>query len=333
MSFLSALGNVAKGFGNIGSIASGVGSLIGLGKGVAGLFHSGDDTKKQMQMQKELIDYQNDINRANSLLDYQRQRQLTLDNPALQKQGLRLAGQNTALGDGSTSSAASVGGTSPVSAPSALPTQASIDSQYAEMMSQSMDTSLKAAQIANLNAQTAKTKTDAERARFEFDNYRTNQVKDLNKILHNTYLRELYDTEVAEEEGTKRLTEVQFWNSEGGKRIEQKLQNELDTLSTAADQIKFDYEKAKQFKPKEFELLEKQVQKLVQDIAFEKSNTEHQDIINKFNRLGIGITSDFVGSIASLLTSGHGKQLAESAVSTIAEFLKGLIGQVKASIF
>lgn len=333
MGFLTTLGNLAKGATSIGSFASGVGSLVGLGKGIAGLFGKNDDTQKQMQMQKELMSYQNDLNRANSLLDYQRQRQLTLDNASLQKQGLKQAGQNTSLGDGSSASAANVGSTSPVSAPSALPTQGSIDAQYAQMMSQSMDTSLKAAQIANLNAQTAKTKTDAERARFEFDNYRNNQVKDLNKILHNTYLRELYDTEVAKEEGTKRLTEVQYWNSEGGKRIEQEIQAKLNTLTTSAEQIQFDFEQAKKFKPKEFELLEKQVAKLVQDIAYQKSNTEHQNIINKFNKLGIGITSDFVGSIASLLTSGHGKQLAESAVSTIAEFLKGLIGQVKASIF
>ena len=133
MGFLKALGNVASGFSDVGSIASGAGALLGLGKGIAGLF-GGDDTKKQMQMQKDLMSYQNDMNKANSLLDYQRQRQLTLDNASLQKQGLRAAGQNTALGDGSTASAASVGGTSSVTPPSALPTQASIDSQYLDMI-------------------------------------------------------------------------------------------------------------------------------------------------------------------------------------------------------
>lgn len=133
MGFLKALGNVASGFSNVGSIASGAGALLGLGKGIAGLF-GGDDTKKQMQMQKDLMSYQNDMNKANSLLDYQRQRQLTLDNASLQKQGLRAAGQNTSLGDGSTASAASVGGTSSVTPPSALPTQASVDSQYLDMI-------------------------------------------------------------------------------------------------------------------------------------------------------------------------------------------------------
>lgn len=136
MGFLSALGNVASGFSSVGSIASGAGALLGLGKGIAGLF-GGDDTKKQMQMQKDLMSYQNDMNKANSLLDYQRQRQLTLDNASLQKQGLRAAGQNTSLGDGSTASAASVGGTSSPNPPSALPSQSSIDSQYAGMINDS----------------------------------------------------------------------------------------------------------------------------------------------------------------------------------------------------
>ena len=326
MSFLSVLGNLAKGVTSVGSIISG-------GKSIAGMLGSNQDTKKQVKMQKELMDYQNEINRSNSLLDYDRQRQLTIDNAGLQKQGLRQAGQNTSLGDGSTASAANVGGTSPVSPPSPLPTQASIDAQYAQMMSQSMDTSLKAAQIANLNAQTSKTMTEAERARFEFDNYRKNQVDNLNKLLLNQWRQSYYKTLVDEQDTTKKLKESDFWNSDDGKRIEQAEQAKLDALVTNANQIQFDFEQAKKFKPKEFELLEKQIDKLVEDIAFQKSNTEHQDIINKFNRLGIGITSDFVGSIASLLTSGHGKELAQSAVSTIAEFLKGLVGQVKASIF
>ena len=134
MNFLKTLGGIASAFTPIGTIASGVGSLIGLGKGVAGLFNKGDDSKKQVAQQKELMDYQNKINNANSLLDYQRQRQLTLDNASLQKMGLRAAGQNTALGDGSTASAATINPVNGVSTPSPLPSQSQIDSQYASMI-------------------------------------------------------------------------------------------------------------------------------------------------------------------------------------------------------
>lgn len=134
MGFLKTLGGIASAFTPIGSIASGVGSLIDLGKGIVGL-SKGDDSKKQVAQQKELMDYQNKINNANSLLDYQRQRQLTLDNASLQKMGLRLAGQNTSLGDGSSASAASVNSVNGVSVPSPLPTQSQIDSQYSSMIS------------------------------------------------------------------------------------------------------------------------------------------------------------------------------------------------------
>ena len=134
MGFLDTLGKIASGASSIGGIVSPAASLLGLGKGIAGLFHSSDDTKKQMKMQKELMTYQNDMNKANSLLDYQRQRQLTIDNAALQKMGMRQAGLNTALGDGSVASAANVGSTSSATSPSALPTQSSIDSQYSGMI-------------------------------------------------------------------------------------------------------------------------------------------------------------------------------------------------------
>lgn len=122
-----------KTLSNIGSAATSFSSVLGAATGVAGLLR-GNDNRKQIQQQKDLIDYQNAINQRNSFIDYNRQRELSKDNAMLQKIGLRQAGMNTSLGDGSVASAASVGGTSPVSAPSSLPTQASIDSQYASMV-------------------------------------------------------------------------------------------------------------------------------------------------------------------------------------------------------
>lgn len=122
-----------KTLSDIGSAATSSSSVLGAATGVAGLLR-GNDNRKQIQQQKDLIDYQNAINQRNSFIDYNRQRELSKDNAMLQKIGLRQAGMNTSLGDGSVASAASVGGTSPVSAPSSLPTQASIDSQYASMV-------------------------------------------------------------------------------------------------------------------------------------------------------------------------------------------------------
>lgn len=118
---------------DIGSAATSVGSVFGAAKGIAGLF-GGNDNRKQIKQQKELMDYQNTLNQQNSLIDYNRQRELSKDNAMLQKIGLRQAGMNTSLGDGSVASAASVGGTAPSSAPSSLPAQSSIDSQYSSMI-------------------------------------------------------------------------------------------------------------------------------------------------------------------------------------------------------
>lgn len=132
MGFLDTLGIIGSAASDVGSTTSSFGGLIGLGKGIAGLF--GNDQKKQMNQQKELMNYQNELNQKNRLQDYNRQRELTADNAMLQKIGLRKAGMNTALGDGSVASAASTGSTPGTTTPSALPTQSSVDSQYLSMI-------------------------------------------------------------------------------------------------------------------------------------------------------------------------------------------------------
>ena len=120
---------------DLASGATGVGTILSVGKGVAGMLGiGGNDQKEQIKAQKQLIDYQNQINQNNSLIAYQRQRELTKDNAFLQKLGKRNAGINTALGDGSVPSAASVGDTPSSSIPSPLPTESQISSQYSSMM-------------------------------------------------------------------------------------------------------------------------------------------------------------------------------------------------------
>lgn len=126
--FIDGLNTVASAFTPFGSMASAIGGVAGL------LGIGGDDTKKQVKAQKQLIDYQNQLNQQNSLIDYNRLRELTTDNALLQKLGKRQAGLNTALGDGSVASASSVNPISSPSVPSALPSQSQIDSQYSGMI-------------------------------------------------------------------------------------------------------------------------------------------------------------------------------------------------------
>lgn len=114
--FSSLLGGIA----NVGGAITGLGAIS---DGITSLF--GGDTSstkqakslanQQFQMQQALNQQQNDFAKENSLLDYQRQRELTRDNASLQQEGKIQAGVNPATSDGSTAAAASV---NPVAAPS-----------------------------------------------------------------------------------------------------------------------------------------------------------------------------------------------------------------------
>lgn len=118
MGFFSGL---LGGIGKIGSAITGIGAIK---DGVSSLF-GGDTTEtqqakklaqQQFQMQQALNQQQNEFAKQNSLLDYQRQRELTRDTASLQQEGKIQAGVNPATSDGSVSAAASV---NPTAAPSA----------------------------------------------------------------------------------------------------------------------------------------------------------------------------------------------------------------------
>lgn len=118
MGFFSGL---LGGIANIGSAITGIGAIK---DGVSSLF--GGDTsetqqakklaQQQFQMQQALNQQQNEFAKQNSLLDYQRQRELTRDTASLQQEGKIQAGVNPATSDGSVAAAASV---NPTAAPSA----------------------------------------------------------------------------------------------------------------------------------------------------------------------------------------------------------------------
>lgn len=113
---------------NVGSAAGGVGSLV---SGVASLFGS-NGAKQQYEYQRKLNEQQQQYARENSLLDYQRTRELTADKFQLEKQGKRAAGISTSFTDGSTASAAAVNG---VAAPNAG--SISLAQNFSERMAQS----------------------------------------------------------------------------------------------------------------------------------------------------------------------------------------------------
>lgn len=118
---LGGLGKLVSPIASIGSAITGIGAIK---DGVSSLF-GGDTTetqqakklaRQQFQMQQALNQQQNEFAKQNSLLDYQRQRELTRDTASLQQEGKIQAGVNPATSDGSVAAAASV---NPTAAPSA----------------------------------------------------------------------------------------------------------------------------------------------------------------------------------------------------------------------
>ena len=199
MGFLDTLKTVGGAASDVGSVLGPAGAALSLGKGIAGLFGKSNQ-EQQIAQQKELMSYQNKLAQENSLLDYQRQRQLTQDNAMLQKIGMRQAGMNTALGDGTVASAASSGSTGSPTPPSALPTDASVDSQYSQMMNNSVSL------IGNLGLQRAQKEFIDEQAENQRIRTLTQVQRDLaelrekaanakGKETENSYKSMLYDAE------------------------------------------------------------------------------------------------------------------------------------------
>lgn len=161
---MGLLDKIQKGF----NLAS---SGLGVVSGFQSLLGGSNDAKKQalfqQKLQLQLMEKQQQYAQNNALLDYQRQRQLVLDNPTLQAAGMRNAGLSTA-GDFS-SSAPSV---SPISSPSA-PSAPSMSDPTSRLMQSIGLIQSSTQQMLNTREQLAKTKAQ------ELDNYITeNSLQD-----------------------------------------------------------------------------------------------------------------------------------------------------------
>lgn len=324
MGLLSTLSGIASGVSSVGSIASGI-------KGVSNLLgFGGDDLKKQYKYQKKLLEYQNQINRENATVDYERQRQMTADAPLLDKIGMKQAAINTSQGSTSAHASSAPQISSP-SVPSPLPTQASIDAQYAQMannVNQGLNAELVQAQIDNLVQKTRSEKTAADRAQYDFDNWKENQIKYINIDLLNKALISRYNAEVSSAESRNKISYQEWLSENDGQRLKQDFENKLNLLSTQLEQTRFDYNKAKEFKPVEFEKLKQEVNSLIRNNELIHEKTEQQKIINRFNSMGIGISNDLLGTAIAALGSGNAGKLADSLTNGISDFFSSLIDTV-----
>lgn len=138
-----------------GDVLSAGSSLLG---GVIGGISAAHAAKKQYQYQRKLNEQSQEFSEKNATTAYERQRELTEDNPLLQLQGMRNAGLSTSFSQGST-----VGGVANVDqgatpSPGSAPSVASLAegfNQGAQAMASVADLAVKKSQIANTNADTA----------------------------------------------------------------------------------------------------------------------------------------------------------------------------------
>lgn len=137
-----------------GDVLSAGSSLLG---GVIGGISAARAAKKQYQYQRKLNEQSQEFSEKNATTAYERQRELTQDNPLLQLQGMRNAGLSTSFSQGST-----VGGVANVDqgatpSPGSAPSVASLAegfNQGAQAAASIADLAVKKTQIANVKADT-----------------------------------------------------------------------------------------------------------------------------------------------------------------------------------
>lgn len=326
-----------------GAVINGIGAIAGT---ATSAINSAANRRFMLKQQQREFQQQNamyDKQRKDALTDYATQRQDYVNDLLMSRsrdvQALQNAGLSTALAGEQTVGGNALGSSvqqSTFATPNSVASQSPYDIQAPNM--------LFTAQLANLiadthkkDAETNKTKTEAERARSEFDNWR-DVVKDLSNDTLKAALSKLesernsawfkssqdanqYDFDMQE------VDEMDDNGKPTGKKIfryEQNLRNQMKQLQLQVDTMTFDYNKAKEFKPWELKQLQESINEITANVNLLKDKDEQQKIINLFNRAGIGVGSGMFDQIAALLYADKGNELAQNAVSTLTDFVKGL---------
>lgn len=160
--------------GTAGAI-KGVASLLGFGGGMS----QADQMKAQYKYQRLLNEQQQEYARENATTAFNRQYQLTRDNPVLQVEGMKNAGINPAtLNGGSTASASSVSDAASPNAGSVSLPQSDSEQQYQAMQGLSSSVAM-LNQTSTTHAQNRLTNAQAETA--EIDN-QTRAIENIHKL-------------------------------------------------------------------------------------------------------------------------------------------------------
>lgn len=326
-----------------GAIINGVGALAGT---ATSAINSAANRRFMEQQQKREFAQQNEMydkQRKDALADYATQRQDFVNDLLLSRsrdvQALQNAGLSTALAGEQSVGGNALGSAvqqSSFASPNSIASSQPYDIQAPNMMF--------TAQLANLiadtnkkDAEAAKTKTEGERAQAEFVNWRDVQKDVINDTMkaaltkinsekNSAWFKAAQDAN----QYSFDMQEVDEMDDNGkptGKKIfryEQNLRNSMKQLQLQVDTMTFDYKKAKEFKPFELKQLQETINQITANVELLKDKDEQQKIINMFNRAGIGIGHGMIDSLAALLYSDKGNELATRAVSTLTEFVKGI---------
>ena len=138
-----------------GDVLSAGSGLLG---GIIGGISANHAAKKQYEYQRKLNEQSQEFSEKNATTAYERQRELTEDNPLLQLQGMRNAGLSTSFSQGSSVAGAANVDQGATPSPGSAPSVASLAegfNQGAQAMASVADLAVKKSQIANTNADTA----------------------------------------------------------------------------------------------------------------------------------------------------------------------------------
>lgn len=137
-----------------GDVLSAGSGLLG---GIIGGISANHAAKKQYEYQRKLNEQSQEFSEKNATIAYERQRELTEDNPLLQLQGMRNAGLSTSFSQGSTVAGASNVDQGATPSPGTAPSVASLAegfNQGAQAAASIADLAVKKTQIANVKADT-----------------------------------------------------------------------------------------------------------------------------------------------------------------------------------
>nr|DAJ57230.1 MAG TPA: hypothetical protein [Microviridae sp.] len=329
--------------GLFSAIIDGIGSLANSATSAANSIANRKFMREQQEREFAQQNAMYDKQRSDALTDYATQRQDYVNDLLMSRsrdvQALQNAGLSTALAANQ-----SVGGNALGSAvqQSSFASPNSIASQQPYQFE--APNLLFAAQLANLKADTqkkdaeaAKIKTEGDRAKADFENWQ-NVTKELMNDTMKSALTKLnseknkawFESNEAANKYDFDMQEVDELDENGKptgnkiRRYEQNFRNNMKQLQLQVDQMTFDYKKAKEFKPWELKQLQETINQITANVSLLKDKDEQQKILNMFNRAGIGIGHGMIDSLAALLYSNKGNELATRAVSTLTEFVKGI---------